>query len=57
MGDHDERSFERGQRLFELLDRFEIEVVRRLVEEEDVRASSMELGEMRPALVSNFYAL
>ena len=48
MGDDDERAVVRAQRLLELLDGFEVEVVRGLVEHEEVHLARLELGQVRP---------
>ena len=48
VGDDDEGAIVRAQGLLELLDGLEVEVVRRLVEDEEVDASCLELGQVRP---------
>ena len=48
MRDDDEGAVPGRERLLELLHRLEVEVVRRLVEDEEVDASRLELGELRP---------
>ena len=48
MGDEEHGSGERVERLFELLDRFEIEVVRRFVQHEQVRPVRHQQRERRP---------
>ena len=47
VGDHDRRSLVDDERGLELLDRLEVEVVRRLVEHEAVDAARHQLGEVR----------
>ena len=46
MRDDEERSRVVDERAFELLDSFEIEMVRRLVEDQQVDATDLQLGEM-----------
>ena len=50
---HDEkRAVIAGQRLLELLDRLEIQVVGRLVEDEQVDPGRLQLREMRPGALA-----
>ena len=46
--DDDERAVVRAQRLLELLDGLEVEVIRRLVEHEEVHLARLQLGQVRP---------